>query len=354
MGRSWQIAVVRNIPLRIHWSFLLLPILYAATANSATGALRAVVFILLLFACVVLHEFGHAVAAQYYNITVREILLLPIGGLARLTSFPKKPTQELVIALAGPLVNLVTATALGLLLLLRSSSTSEGLPLSGGSFLALSLDLMVDLVRMNIFLALFNLIPAFPMDGGRVLRALLGYVVSFESATSVATWVGRIAASGFVLFGIATLNIGLAIIGIFVFVGAGAENDMVQKQAIMAKLTVREIMHPVMKLHPLDLLGRIAPVFMSNQQPLYAVMDGARFEGVVTPEQIAIGLQTLGPASPLISVTQPPPWAIPPDMSLNELYDLMADTEAQVLLVVEAEQPVGIVTAADLLQVVGS
>src|SRR5438132_11456221 len=179
---SWSIPIIRiaGIQLRIHITFLLLigwlAIGYYAEGGSAAAAGR-ILFILLLFACVVLHEFGHALAAKAFGINTPDITLLPIGGVARLERMPEKPAQELVIALAGPMVNVVIA--LGLFVAGGSQAFLNPSNVAGGG-------LMSQLLTINILLLLFNLLPAFPMDGGRVLRALLATRLSYARATQVA------------------------------------------------------------------------------------------------------------------------------------------------------------------------
>jgi Zn-dependent protease len=176
---SWSIPIIRiaGIQLRIHVTFLLLIIWLAL------GPVSSAVFVLLLFLCVVLHEFGHAFAAKGYGINTPDITLLPIGGVARLERMPEEPKQELVIAIAGPLVNVIIAACLYLVIGARGRVAPETAVESG--------DMLVGLFQINVWLVLFNLLPAFPMDGGRVLRALLASRMSFARATQVAATVGQ-------------------------------------------------------------------------------------------------------------------------------------------------------------------
>src|SRR5438046_7555035 len=181
---SWSIPILRiaGIQLRIHITFLLL------IGWLALGSAGAVVFVLLLFLCVVLHEFGHALAAKAYGINTPDITLLPIGGVARLERIPEEPKQELVIAAAGPAVTAIIALCLFAVIAARS-----GIEITAS---LQSDDLLVNIFKINVYLLLFNLIPAFPMDGGRVLRALLATRMSYARATQVAATVGQ----GFAFF----------------------------------------------------------------------------------------------------------------------------------------------------------
>ncbi len=228
MNYSWKLGRLCGIDVRLHWSFLIVPSWVALTSltSGATlaSAVNATLFILAIFACVLLHEMGHALAARRYGIATRDITLLPIGGLARLEGMPRSPRQELVIALAGPAVNVAIAGALWLAALVHGNVTwSLSFAPVVGSFLG-------QLLSVNLCLAVFNLLPAFPMDGGRVLRALLASCMSYERATQIAAGVGQalavcLAVIGF--FGSANL----VLIGLFIFLAARGEAHAVAAQA---------------------------------------------------------------------------------------------------------------------------
>lgn len=221
MNNAWRLGRYAGIDVRIHWTFMLLPIwvYYSSIAAGAgvAAAAVAVLFVLAIFACVVLHEYGHALTARRFGIKTLDITLLPIGGLARLERMPHNPWQELAIAVAGPAVNVVIAAILfaGLPILVSSAL----LPIAVANFLA-------RLAWINVLLVVFNMIPAFPMDGGRVLRAMLALAMPYRSATRVAVGVGRLAAIGFGLFGVMTGNWMLILIAGFVFLAGGAEMAM--------------------------------------------------------------------------------------------------------------------------------
>ena len=235
---SWSLPVFRvaGIQLRIHITFLLLiawlAFGYYAQGGSAVAASR-VIFVLLLFLCVVLHEFGHAFAAKAFGINTPDITLLPIGGVARLERMPEEPVQELIIAVAGPLVNVVIA--LGLFVAggaqgLLNRSTVEG----GG--------LIAQLLTINIMLVLFNLLPAFPMDGGRVLRALLATRISYARATQVAASVGQGFAFIFGFLGLFGPNPFLLFIALFVYIGASQEAALAQMKDVSRRFPVSSAM----------------------------------------------------------------------------------------------------------------
>jgi Zn-dependent protease len=224
MGSSLKVASVFGIEVRINVSFLFLLGFFwfrFYQVGGVSGAVQGVVYILILFACVTLHEFGHAFAARAFGIQTRDITLYAIGGVARLNRIPEKPWQELIVAIAGPLVNVVIAAAL--FLVTNVSSGFQQVELLESPRIAL----LDKVAWANVFLILFNLIPAFPMDGGRVLRALLAMVTPYTRATQIAAWIGQALAIAFVIFGFFYSPI-LVFIGFSIFVGAQQEAAMVR------------------------------------------------------------------------------------------------------------------------------
>jgi len=212
MNGAYKLGSPFGIGLYVHWTFgLLLAFLLISGAG-----LGAVAFVLAIFACVTLHEYGHALAARHYRIPTDSITLYPIGGVARLANMPPDPKQELVIALAGPAVNVVIAALLFPLAFLFSSDFTALIPGAPGGFIA-------QLVAVNVTLVLFNMIPAFPMDGGRVFRAILSMRRSYASATDIAARTGQAIAVAFGIYGLFSPNFLLVFIAIFIYIAAGAE-----------------------------------------------------------------------------------------------------------------------------------
>ena len=236
---SWSFPIGRlfGSEVRVHVTFFLL-LAWIAIAHYQQGgtaaAVNGVLFIIAIFACVVAHEFGHALTARRYGIRTPDITLLPIGGLARLERMPEKPREEIIVALAGPAVNVVIAAVLILFLNAKFDlSALERLDNPGLSF-------MVRLASVNVFLVLFNLIPAFPMDGGRVLRALLAIWYPRTQATNIAARIGQALAFGFGFIGLMTGNALLIFIAIFVYLAATAEAQSVGLQDVSRHLGVRD------------------------------------------------------------------------------------------------------------------
>ena len=229
---KWKLGNVAGIGVYIHWSFWLLPVWILLSAHGGLGgALSSVLFVFAIFGCVILHELGHALMARHFNIGTRDITLYPIGGVASLERIPRRPSQELAIALAGPAVNVVIAAALFVLLLVVGVGT-QGLvfTFAGGSFL-------VNLLLVNVALVVFNMLPAFPMDGGRVLRALLAMRLPYLRATEIAVRVGQGVAIVLGLVGLFTGGT-IVFVALFVFLAAQAELSMARRNELAGSSSI--------------------------------------------------------------------------------------------------------------------
>jgi Zn-dependent protease/CBS domain-containing protein len=270
---KWSIPLGRffGIGVFLHFTFILF-LLFAGyvtwtSTHSVSAAILGVSFLALLFLCVLLHEFGHALAARRYGIATSDITLLPIGGLARLERMPEQPAQELVIALAGPAVNVVIAGGIYLWLALAGhvSSLAE-MTLGSGPVLH-------RLMVVNLFLVAFNLLPAFPMDGGRVLRALLSAWLGRPRATAIAANIGQGLAIVLGLFGFFH-NPLLIFIAIFVFLGAQAEANEVETESSLAGLRVRDAMMTRFRtLRPDDSLDDAVRELLAGSQQDFPVVE---------------------------------------------------------------------------------
>jgi Zn-dependent protease/CBS domain-containing protein len=289
MSWSLPIARVAGIQLRIHVTFLLL------IGWIALGSASAVVFVLLLFLCVVLHEFGHALAAKGYGINTPDITLLPIGGVARLERIPEEPKQELVIAAAGPAVTAIIALSLFVVIASRGG-TEFGASVQSG-------DLLVNLFKINVWLLLFNLIPAFPMDGGRVLRALLATRLSYARATQVAATVGQAFAFFFGiigLFGIPGIfnpNPFLIFIAFFVYIGASQEAALAQMRDVSRRFPVSSAMVREFRSLPESAtLEEAIDALLATSQHDFPVLDEAgNVAGILTRHDLIAALRKNDP-----------------------------------------------------------
>ncbi len=290
MKNSLTLGKIAGIKIFMHWTFpviILWIIVSSASRGLNTGQIIwSVVFTLSLFVCVVLHELGHALAARRYHIQTKDILLLPIGGIARLERMPDKPVQELIVALAGPAVNLLIVLILHVFVNLAKmpSDISEITYINADNFL-------LSLSVLNLWLAIFNLIPAFPMDGGRVLRALLSLKFSRAFATRIAARLGQAVAIFFIFIGF-FYNPFLVFIGLFVFFGAMAESEYVQVQSALKNMTVRDItMKNVPLLNRKDTLGKAIETLLNGQAKKFLVMDGDKPFGILGKTGIIEALQ---------------------------------------------------------------
>lgn len=281
MKWSWRIGRIAGIDLHVHVTFVLLlgwvAISYYTIRQSVADAFMGVAFILSLFAIVVLHELGHALTARRFGIPTRDITLLPIGGVARLERMPDDPKQELLVALAGPAVNVVLAAILYIVLQLGAGAgpLTDMARVGEGSFLS-------RLLWVNISLVLFNMLPAFPMDGGRVLRALLAMRLDYARATRVAATVGQAMA---VIFGFIGLfyNPFLVLIALFVWMGAAGEAATVQMRSTVGGVPVQRAMITDFRtLAPDDSLARAVDHVLAGFQEDFPVVDRDHVAGVLT------------------------------------------------------------------------
>jgi Zn-dependent protease len=261
MKWAWQVGTIKGIPIRVHVTFLFALIWGAFVwGGGADGLLWGGLLTVALFGLVLLHELGHALAAQRYGIDVNDIVLLPIGGVARLSRMPDELRQELVVALAGPAVNaaMLVLVAPAVIISLAGQATSGGpLALPATSIPGVA-NFVAFLVLANVSLLLFNMLPAFPMDGGRVLRALLALRLSYVKATNLAVVVGRVFAVGFAVAGIASGSFGLALVALFVFFGAGTEGQQVNFRERLLELKVTEALNSDAPTLPADLPVHLA------------------------------------------------------------------------------------------------
>jgi stage IV sporulation protein FB len=300
MSWSFPIGTVKGTVIRIHLTFVLF-LIWIGVSHYAQGGQRAAVegllFITLLFACVLLHEFGHVFAARRYGVQTPDITLLPIGGVARLERIPEKPAEELVVALAGPAVNVAIAAVLFLVL--------GGLPSmdDGTQVQNPGVGLLGRLAWVNISLVVFNLIPAFPMDGGRVLRALLAYRLGYTRGTRIAAGVGQAVAFALGLAGLFG-NPLLIFIALFVYMGAAAEASAAQMRDAGRGMIASDAAETRFEGLPTtatveDAVERL----LRTSQHDFPVVDGAgRLRGVVTRDDMIRALRERGPGAPVLEV----------------------------------------------------
>lgn len=347
MKWSLRIARLAGIDVFVHWTFALLLLwiasIYFFRGAEVWAAVQGILLVLAIFACVVLHELGHALTARRFGIGTRDITLLPIGGVARLERMPRDPMQELLVAIAGPAVNVVIAVALGAYLAIAVGFTRQ-MPesLFGGS-------LLFNLMLINIVLVVFNLLPAFPMDGGRVLRALLARRGDYVQATLTAARVGQVMA---VLFAIAGLffNPFLLFIALFVYLGAQGEARMVETQTILQGRTVAEAMMTRFRtLAPTDTLADAAHELLAGDQRDFPVVDEGRVVGLLSRDRLLEALQTAGDQRVVGEYTEKDVFTVEPQAELEQVADSMRERQIATVLVVDsAGGLIGIVNAENV------
>jgi len=300
MKWSFRIATVSGIEVRVHATFLILLAFYGFASYRHAGpvaALAGVIFILILFACVLLHEFGHAFAARRYGIRTPDITLLPIGGLARLERMPERPGQELVVAAAGPAVNVVIA------LILFAFGARIGSVASVTPEQATGIALLDALLAVNLILVAFNLVPAFPMDGGRMLRAILSFRMDRARATQIAASVGQAFAVFLGIVGLFNYNFILVLIAVFVYFGAAQEATMTRMQAMTRGLSVSDVMvKRYEKLTRGAVLQDAVDLLLSGSQHEFPVVAGdGSVAGILTREDMINGLKQGGPTELVVT-----------------------------------------------------
>ena len=287
MKATYKIGQIRGISVSVHWTFLLF-LGWVFMLNFFAGFhSEEIIWSLILlgsaFLCILAHELGHAVTARFFGVQATGIILLPIGGVANVQTFPKKPKQELLIMLAGPMVNLVIS--LFLLLFLHPyraywEDTANIGVVNRGNFI-------FQLQVINMSLALFNLIPAFPMDGGRILRALLALRMNVVKATRIAGLTGKLIAIGFIIWGIASVNPLLAIIGIFILFAARSEEYYLQLNTMAQGLRLRDVvMHDYPHLDGEETVKDALNILMNNHSRQFIIMEAGKPVGTVHRMQI--------------------------------------------------------------------
>lgn len=352
--KAWYIGTFAKIPVKIHWTFLLI-LVYVAGSGWADGAtpneiLIELCFILTMFLCVVLHEFGHALTARRYGIKTEDIILLPIGGVARLRNMPEKPMHELIVAIMGPMVNVIIAAVLmvilsqilpmpiwdaGFLELVRFGSWSSFLPL---------------LMISNIMLVVFNMIPAFPMDGGRVFRALLSMRFGKLKATRIASITGQIICVLLIAVGLYYGAYTLALIGVFIFLSASQEYRVVSMDAAVKNRTVRNCyLKDVPALTEYTDVAQAFGTILHYPYQYFPVINlFGNFIGWVSSAQIKAGLAKDSTIK-ISEICAHSVMSVHPDTPLSGVLQNLSGPN-EMLLVVENEQVLGTIDRISIQQ----
>ena len=348
MKWQWKLARIAGIDVYMHATFLLLIGWVAFSYWTEQGTLQAVLsgvfFILLLFGFVVMHEYGHALTARRYGIKTRDITLYPIGGVARLERMPEKPIEELWVALAGPAVNVVVVIVLfAYLAVTRTFEPLTSLSVSTGS-------LIERLMIVNLWLVGFNLIPAFPMDGGRVLRALLGLRMEYVRATQVAAHVGQAFAFLFGFIGLFS-NPFLLFIAFFVWTGASQEASMVQmKRSISGIPVTRAMLTDFAMLTPRDTLSRVVGLILAGSQHDFPVIQDGQVVGILDRDTFMSALSARGQSTPVAEVMRREVSEIDSHEMVEAALRRLQENGSKTLPVTHNGQLVGLVTSENITE----
>jgi Zn-dependent protease/CBS domain-containing protein len=345
----WSLTLGRigGTAVRIHVTFLLLLvwIWFAYYQIGGTeAAWHGTAFVSLLFFCVLLHEFGHVFAARRYGVKTTDVTLWPFGGIASLERMPEKPHEELVVAIAGPLVNVVIAA--GLVVFLGATLDAENLTRIQDPTVSMA----AKLAAANVFLVVFNMIPAFPMDGGRVLRALLAIRMGHARATQVAASIGQGFAVAFGILGIFT-NPMLIVIAIFVFLAASGEASHAQLRAVTRGAIVSDAM--ITQFQSLGTGARVSDaveaLIQTTQKEFPVVDGGGRLRGVLTRDAMIKALKELGPDAPVLDVMDADIPILPARTRLDAAVRSLFEQQKPAVGVVDSsERLIGLVTAENL------
>ncbi len=341
MGWSFQIGKLFGIPLRVHLTFLLLLLLIGFSSGDrfGGGGLVGVLFVLVLFACVVIHELAHSLMARRYAIPTKEILLLPIGGVSMMERMPDDPRQELNVAVAGPLASVAVAIILGAIAysLYGADALLRPMQQDLGHFLG-------RVAWVNVMLAAFDLLPAFPADGGRVLRALLALRMDYARATQIAATIGQTFAIFLGFLGV-FVNWWWLLIAAFLFLGATSENTQVQLRTALAGVPARAAM--VSEFRALDQDDTLQDAFAyasRNYQHDFPVTDEGQLVGLVTRQALISGMHELGGEAAVAEVMLKGPCQVGPEDSLALLYERISGGACPVAAVTLGDTLLGLVT----------
>lgn len=346
MKWSWKIGEIAGIGLYMHATFLILigwvVLSHWMASHSMAYAMTGVVFILALFGCVVLHELGHALTAKRYGIKTRDIILLPIGGMARLERMPENPREELLVAIAGPAVSIAIAAVLfGWIQFSGNWEPLSRLSVAGGSFIQ-------RLMVVNLFIAAFNVLPAFPMDGGRVLRSFLAMWMDYARATHIAALMGQGMAFIFGFIGFFT-NPFLLFIAFFVWIGAVQEAGMVEMRSALGGIKVSQAM--ITEFHtltPRDPLSKAIEFILKGIQQDFPVLDNSQAAGILTRSGLLVALAKGGQEVSVGEVMTRDFQTVDASGMLESAATILQTDESHILLVMEKGRLAGLLTMDNL------
>lgn len=341
---------VAGIKIEVHWTFSLL-LVWVAFIEIRQGAdlyhlLLNEALVLVLFACVVLHELGHALTAKRFRINTQRITLLPIGGVASLEKMPEKPMHELLVALAGPAVNVVIALLLALVVPVRSYFNFDAIVLEEVLYQPTFQNFLFYLFIANVMLVVFNMIPAFPMDGGRVLRALLSLKLGRVEATQIASGIGQGLAVLFFVVGL-LFNPFLILIAFFIFFGAYGENQMVKQSSLLEGHIAKEAtLTNITLLSPTHTVQQVIEILLAGTEKDFVVMENDRIAGIVTQKDIIEHAKT--PDLAVEDIMDPTFRSIEASTPMAQMLEIMAREKKPFFPVTEKGKLIGAIDRTNI------
>ncbi len=345
MRGSIKLFEIFGISINIHITFLLLPILFFFTSG-----LNGVLLVLIVFACVTFHELTHSLVAKRFGIEVKSITLLPIGGVASMNKMPDSPKQEFLISVAGPLSNIFLAAIVFLLFYWTSWIPREVLrhPMAGESLVYT----LAWLPWANVMLALFNLLPAFPMDGGRILRAILALRMDYMKATKIAVGIGHVFAILFGFWGLTTGSIVLILIALFVYIAASSEETQVNLSETLKTFRVKDVMGSrFLTLEKNTPVSKILELIFHSHQEDFPVMEAGRMAGFVTRNEIVLAAHQPGLDKKVGDIMRANLPVVAPGDKLLKVQGIMENNNVRALPVISDGRLSGIVTLDDIFRV---
>ncbi len=351
MKWTLNLGKISGIKISVHWTFILLLFWFVMISwragHDVTQSFWSLLFILSIFGCVVLHELGHALTAKRFGCKTQDIILLPIGGIARMEKIPEKPSQELAVAFAGPFVNVLNV--LILLPLIRQQLNSDGLEIVTPTIN--SSNFLLNLFLVNVSLAVFNLLPAFPMDGGRVLRALLSFWMDRVKATRIAGSIGQLMALGFIMLGL-FYNPFLVFIGLFIIIGAQAEMSYAESKSLLSGYTVHDAMMTEFSiLQENDPLSKAVQLILDGQAQDFLVMDDQqRITGTLNRNQIIKVLSTSNDSVTVEHVMNKNIHPLGPDVSLEEVFQVLQKNESSIVPIMTRQKLIGAINLENVME----
>ena len=355
MRWSIKLTRVKGIDIKVHLTFVLILIWAAyrwgvSMGAGSRGALFGIAVILLLFVCVTLHELAHSLTAMHFGVRVRDITLLPIGGISRMEEMPKKPKEELLMSVAGPLTNFVIAVVLILgSVLLRGEAGLSARQLNEVLGSVRWSGLPSYLIIANIMLGIFNLLPAYPMDGGRVLRSLLALKLDHDKATAWAVNIGQGMAWLLGLWGVLAGAWTLVIIAVFIYLGASQEGQMVEAKGVLGKLSVRQAMTGEFQtVEPNAPISRVVDLILHSFQTDFPVVEEGRLVGFISEFDVVGALKEYGPEVAVKQVMKTDVPTVGPEETLFEARQRMAQARLRSMPVLKEGQLEGMLTAHDI------